>query len=165
MTTPALIDPPAPPADISARMLQELVSDCYLAQIAQSRIDYIDEHKEGLITTPFEYEDGSHIEVEVSMGAAAGVVRLCDLDAVNASLGGLYGLYAAEYVDCLKYRIQALCAPEGVVLDSVEGLVLYARPGQYVDALHRFITTLVRVDGLFRVFKSERALSAKGAAK
>jgi len=154
-----------PPPQLSESILQELVSDYYLAQIAQTRIDYIDEHKAAFVTLPFCYEDGSRIEIDVSEGVGGGVLRLCDLDAVNASLGCLYDLYPAEHVDCLKCRIQALCEPEGVVLDSVEGLVLYTRPGQYVDALHRFITTLVRVDALFRGFKSERTPSAKGAAK
>jgi len=157
--------PAAPPA-LSEPMLQELVSDYYLAQVARTRIDYIDAHREGLITTPFEYSDGGRIEVEVSEGASAGVLRLCDLGAVNEYLGHCYQQCPRDRVDALRCTIQALCEPAGIVLDSVEGLVSYTRPGQYIDSLHRFITTLVRVDALFRgFFINEERGSARKSAK
>jgi len=152
MTAPTPIHTPEP-APLSEALLQEFVSDYYLHQIAETRIDYIDAHKEGLITTPFTYRDGSRIEVEVTAGASSGGLRLCDMGAV---LGHCYKQSSRARVDALRRTIQALCEPAGIFLDSVEGLVLYTCPGQYVDSLHRFITTLVRVDALFRAFFVEK---------
>jgi len=146
------IDAATDASPISERFIQELVSDYYLHQVAQTHIDYIDLHKEGLVALPFEYADGERIELEISPGVGAGVLRLCDLGAVNEYLVHCYQLYPRGRVDTLRRNIENLCKPEGVVLDGCEGLYLYTRTGRYVDALHRFIATLLRVDALFRAF-------------
>jgi len=163
MTPPAAAAPARPArGQLSERLLQELVSDYYLAQVAQTRLDYIPSHKEGLITTPLEYKDGAPIEVEVSAAVAEGVLRLCDLGAVNEYLGHCDQRYPRKIVDALHRSIEHLCEPEGVMLDSCEGLYLYTPAGRYVEYLHRFIMTLVRIDALFRAFFLDAELAQEG---
>jgi len=149
MSTATNVDNALGTSPLSEEQLQTLVSDYYLHQVAQTRIDYIPLHGDGMITTPFEYRVGDPIVVQVS-SVDEDVLCFSDLGAINEHLAQLAAAYSEKQYEAVFAMVKALAVWEHLRYDPVEGLYYERLREDFTPALGHFIQAVVKLDGLVR---------------